>query len=320
MPVPPETGVVIHGQDLPVAEMIERARLAEKIGVDAVWLVQLPSLRDSAAVLAALACVTERVALGAGVLPFYTRPPVTMAQTALTVDELSGGRFTLGVGSGHRVTGEWMLGVPTGPPVGSMREYLSVVTSLIRDGEVHETGAWYRAHAVYAAPRRAGLPVYLGAFGPRLAELAGEAADGLMLWMCTAAYIHEVVMPALERGLRRSGRSPDGFPVVAMVPGAVSEDLAGDRELLRRYLAAYARVPTYRRMYELSGFGDELARGAVSDGMLDGIAVLGDEAAVRDMAARYARAGATQVVVTPMASAHNDRALFTRTVEALVGR
>nr|BFE80839.1 hypothetical protein GCM10020093_034400 [Planobispora longispora] len=178
MPVPPETGVVIHGQDLPVAEMLERARLAEKLGVDAVWLVQLPSLRDSAAVLAALACVTERVTLGAGVLPFYTRPPVTMAQTALTVDELSGGRFALGVGSGHRVTGEWMLGVPTGPPVGSMREYLSVVTSLIRDGEVHQTGDWYRAHAVYAAPRRAGLPVHLGAFGPRLAELAGRPPTG----------------------------------------------------------------------------------------------------------------------------------------------
>ncbi|WP_066370587.1 LLM class flavin-dependent oxidoreductase [Herbidospora mongoliensis] len=316
----PGTGVVIHGQDLPVAEMLDRAALAEKIGVDAVWLVQLPSLRDSGSVLAALAGVTSRVTLGAGVLPFYTRPPVTLAQTALTVDELSGGRFALGVGSGHRMTAEWMLGVPMGPPVDSMREYLSVVTSLIRDGEVYQTGRYFTAHAVYAGPRRPELPVYLGAFGPRMAELAGEHADGLMLWMCSAPYVHEVVMPALRRGLARAGRSLDGYPVIVMVPGAVSTDLAGDRELLRRYLAAYARVPTYRTMYERSGFGADLASGKVGDAMLDGIAVLGDESAVADMVSRYAEAGATQVVITPMASAHNDRALFTRTVEALVNR
>ncbi|MFF4778331.1 LLM class flavin-dependent oxidoreductase [Microtetraspora fusca] len=318
--MPPTTGVVIHGQDLSATEMLERARIAEKIGVDEVWLVQLPSLRDSAAVLAATARVTDRVTLGAGVLPFYTRPPVTMAQTAMTIDELSGGRFALGVGTGHRVTAEWMLGVPMGPPVDAMREYLTVITSLVRDGEVHLDGAWFKAHAVYVSPRRAAMPVYVGAFGPALAELAGELADGLVLWMCTADYVRDVVMPALLRGLRKSGRSLDGFPVLAMVPGAVADDLAGDREHLRRYLAAYARVPTYRRMYELSGFGEELRRGVVSDAMLDGIAVIGGEEDIAAMADRYRAAGVTQVVVTPMVSAHSERALFVRTVEALMSR
>ncbi|WP_066951391.1 LLM class flavin-dependent oxidoreductase [Microtetraspora fusca] len=318
--MPPTTGVVIHGQDLSATEMLERARIAEKIGVDEVWLVQLPSLRDSAAVLAAMARVTDRVTLGAGVLPFYTRPPVTMAQTAMTIDELSGGRFALGVGTGHRVTAEWMLGVPMGPPVDAMREYLTVITSLVRDGEVHLDGAWFKAHAVYVSPRRAAMPVYVGAFGPALAELAGELADGLVLWMCTADYVRDVVMPALLRGLRKSGRSLDGFPVLAMVPGAVADDLAGDREHLRRYLAAYARVPTYRRMYELSGFGEELTRGVVSDAMLDGIAVIGGEEDIAAMADRYRAAGVTQVVVTPMVSAHSERALFVRTVEALMSR
>ncbi|MEO3855326.1 LLM class flavin-dependent oxidoreductase [Acrocarpospora sp. B8E8] len=312
--------MVIHGQDLPVAEMLERARLAEKLGADAVWLVQLPSLRDSAAVLAAMCGVTDRVTLGAGVLPYYTRPPVTMAQTALTIDELSGGRFALGVGTGHRLTADWMLGRPADAPVPSMREYLEVVTALVRDGEVHTTGSRFRANAVYVSPRRAGLPVYVGAFGPALAELAGEVADGLLVWMCTADHLREVVMPALRRGLRAAGRSLDGFPVVAMVPGAVCDDLDQDRELLRRYLAAYARVPSYRRMYERSGFGGDLARGAVGDEMLAAIAVLGVENDIRAMADRYEQAGATQVVITPMASAHHDRTLFTRTVEALACR
>lgn len=311
------TGVVIHGQDLSVAEMLARARLAEQLGVDAVWLVQLPSLRESTSVLAAMAGVTSRVTLGAGVVPYYTRPPVTLAQTAMTIDELSGGRFTLGIGTGHRVTGEWMLGVPAGPPVASLREYLTVVSSLVRDGEAHVNGTWFNAHAVYVSPRRATLPVYLGAFGPALARLAGQIADGLMVWMCTADHLRDVVRPALLDGLKLAGRSPDAFPVIAMVPGAVSDDLPTDRELLRRYLAAYARVPTYRRMYELSGFSDELTRGVISDTMLDAVATLGSIAETAD---RYHAAGATQVVITPMASAHTDRALFTRTVEALVNR
>jgi F420-dependent oxidoreductase-like protein len=319
---PRSTGIVIEGQDLDARDVLNRAQLAEKIGVDQVWLVQLPSIRDSAAVLAAMAMRTERVTLGAGILPFYTRPPVMMAQTAATIDELSDGRFVLGVGVGHRLTAEWTLGRPLARPVDLLREYLTVVTSLLREGECHLDGTHYTAHAMYASARRPTLPAYLGVLGPRMCELAGEVADGLLLWMCPASYVRDVAVPALRRGLARSGRSLADFPVTVLVPGSVSHDVADDRERLRRYLSTYARVPNYRRMYQAAGFGAALSGGPrpgeVADELLDSIGVIGTADDVVSMIATYHDAGATDVIITPMAQAHYDDGLWQRTAEAVV--
>lgn len=313
------TGIVIEGQGLAARDLLNRAELAEKVGVDSVWLVQLPSIRDSAGVLSAMAVRTERVTLGTGILPFYTRPPVMMAQTAATIDELSDGRFVLGVGIGHKLTAEWTLGMSLTRPVDAMREYFTVVTSLLRDGEAHLDGAYYRAHAMYASPRRSTLPAYLGVLGPRMCELAGEVADGLMLWMCPASYVRDVAMPALHRGLRKAGRDAADFPVVVLVPGSVSRDRAADREQLRYYLSTYARVPNYRRMYEASGYGAALRGGEIGDELLDHVGVVGTQDDVRATVAAYHEAGATDVVITPMAEAHYDDGLWQATAEAVVG-
>ncbi|MEV0728024.1 LLM class flavin-dependent oxidoreductase [Polymorphospora sp. NPDC050346] len=312
------TGIAIEGSDLPVRELIDRARLAEQVGLDAAWLIQLPNMRDSFSVLAAMAAVTERIQLGAGIMPLYTRPPVVMAQTAATIDEVSDGRFTLGVGLGHRLTAEWSLGVPLGPSLPAMREYLSVVTALLRTGEVHVDGKWYKGHSRYASPRRDGLATCLGALGPKMSELAGEVADGLLLWMCTVDYVRDVAIPHLRKGLERSGRDLDGFPVVVFAPGAVSVDRAGDVESLRHYLSTYARVPNYRAMYEASGFAHALAGGEIGDDLLSAVGVIGSDDDVTARVAEYAAAGATEVVITPMASAHQDRDLWRRTGEAAV--
>ncbi|WP_228989077.1 LLM class flavin-dependent oxidoreductase [Streptomyces sp. DH8] len=310
-------GIVLEGQDISVSDLVDRARMAEKAGVDSVWMVQLPTLRDSASVLAALAVSTETVQLAAGVLPYYSRPPVVMAQTAATVDELSGGRFRLAVGTGHRMIAEWSLGRQPGPPADEMREYLGAVRGLLHDGEVNTEGGYFRAHSVYSSPRRGDQPVYLGAFGPRMCRLAGELADGIVLWMCTPQYVRDVALPQVRAGLRQAGRDPEGFPVTVMIPGMVSDDLAADREILRTYLSTYARVPNYRRMYEASGFADEVHSGRIGDGLLDGVGVVGDEDAVGAGIARYHAAGATEVVLTPMAGAHYDAALLRRTAEAV---
>ena len=312
------TGIVIEGQDLGVRDVLDRAQLAEKIGVDSVWLVQLPSIRDSAGVLSAMAMCTERVTLGAGILPFYTRPPVMMAQTAATIDEISGGRFVLGVGVGHKLTAEWTLGMSLAKPVDTMREYLTVVTSLLRDGEAHLDGTYYRAHAMYASARRPSLPAYLGVLGPRMCELAGEVADGLLLWMCPASYVRDVAVPALRRGLARAGRSLADFPVTVLVPGSVSDNRDSDRERLRRYLSTYSRVPNYRRMYEASGYGSALLGGEIGDDLLDNVGVIGTHADVVSAIATYHEAGATDVIITPMAEAHYDEGLWQRTAEAVV--
>src|SRR5215471_14333712 len=135
-------------------ESVNRARLVEKHGYESLWTTQLPTARDASLVLAAYAYATERVKLGTGVLPIYTRHPTAMAQMAATLDELSGGRFLLGIGVSHRVTVESMWGLRLESPVDAMREYLTIVRTSLRDGACSFEGKYFSAHWTYLGPRR----------------------------------------------------------------------------------------------------------------------------------------------------------------------
>jgi hypothetical protein len=106
--------------------------------------------------------------------------------------------------------------------------------------------------------------------------------------------------------------------VVVFAPAAVSEDPAADTESLRQYLSTYARVPNYRAMYEASGFGHALADGRIGDDLLSAVGVIGTSGDIAARVAQYEAAGATEVVIAPMAGAHADRDLWRRTAEAIV--
>jgi alkanesulfonate monooxygenase SsuD/methylene tetrahydromethanopterin reductase-like flavin-dependent oxidoreductase (luciferase family) len=153
-------GVLINHINQPLGEVIEQARLAEKYGADSIWLTQTAGQREIGMLLSALAANTENVQLGMAVQPIYVHPPVVTAQTALTLDELSGGRLVLGLGVGHRVMGEWMMGASYTPQAAAMREYLAIVRSLSTEGQVNFTGRWYGAAppGPAAVPGRAGSP------------------------------------------------------------------------------------------------------------------------------------------------------------------
>ena len=122
-------------------ESVVRAKMAERLGFKSVWTTQLPDARDASLVLAAYANATERVTLGTGVLPIYTRHPTATAQMAATLDELSGGRFILGIGVSHKVTVEGMWGMRLDSPVEAMRDYLTIVRTSLREGSSSFEGA-----------------------------------------------------------------------------------------------------------------------------------------------------------------------------------
>src|SRR5438034_5565378 len=136
-----------------VDESIARAKAAERLGFESVWTTQMPDARDAALVLAAYANHTERVKLGTGVLPIYTRNPTAMAQMAATLDELSHGRFILGLGISHKVTVEGMWGMQLHSPVEAMREYLTIVRGILRDGGCSFERRHCHARVACAAPR-----------------------------------------------------------------------------------------------------------------------------------------------------------------------
>jgi F420-dependent oxidoreductase-like protein len=292
---------------------IERAKLADHLGYDSIWASQLPPARDTPLVLATYAAATSRIGLGTAVMPIYTRHPTAMAQMALTLDEISGGRFRLGIGVSHQVTVESMWGLRLVHPVEAMREYAGIVRALITTGSVGVSGEHFSAYTPHTAPRREGLPILISALSPRMLELAGEIADGVSLWMCAPDYIRDVVVPTVRKGREKAGKTMEGFEVEAAVPLCLTTDRAAGLAVFRGTAERYASLPFYRRVLDKT-FPD--MSDTPNDKILAALAGVGDEAELRATIERYQEAGVTLPVVGPF-SGHEGAAGFDATLEAL---
>ena len=297
-------------------ESVLRAKMAERLGFKSVWTTQMPDARDAALVLAAYANATERVNLGTGVLPIYPRHPTAMAQMAASLDELSGGRFILGLGVSHKVTVEAMWGLRLEKPVEAMREYLHIVRTSLREGGCSFEGEYFTARWAYSAPRRPDMPVMVSAQNPRMLELAGELADGVVLWMSSPSYIRDRIVPALAAARTKAGKSMEGFEIVAAIPVCLTTDRKGGLAVFRQTVTRYASLPYYRKILDASGFKDQLEADEISDAMLDELAGIGDEQRVRDAIERYRQAGVTVLGVGPFGG-HEGARGFEATLEAV---
>jgi F420-dependent oxidoreductase-like protein len=294
---------------------VARARRAEELGFDSIWVNQMPDARDATLVLSEYARATTTLGLGTGVLPIYTRHPTAMVQAAATLDELSGGRFRLGIGLGHRVLVEDMWGLKLESPAAAMGEYLRMVRAGLREGGGNDTGRFFTANWRYSGPRREELPILLASLGPRMLDLAGEHADGVVLWMCSPAFIAGEVVPRVRAARERAGKTLEGFEIVAAVPISLTTDVAAGLDQFRKTATMYAGLPFYRKALESGGFAEDLATGAPTDRMLKELGGIGDEAAVRDAIRRYRDAGTTLPAIGPF-QGYEGAAGFEATVEA----
>jgi F420-dependent oxidoreductase-like protein len=283
---------------------LDRVRLADRLGLDAVYTTQIAA-RDALSVLMAYASVSERIRLGTGVVPIFARTPVAMAQAAATIDEFSGGRMVLGLGVSHQVTVENWYGSTITKPVTQMREYVGTVRAILR-GEPPPEGQFFPTRFQFMGYEpRPELPVYVAALSPNMLRLAGEIADGVMLWLCNPAYIRDVVVPEVRAGRERAGKTLAGFDVVAAVPVALTDDMDAARAAMRQDLIPYASLPFYRAMLERSGFGADLAafdegmqagdieraKAGLSEELLHALAGIGTADDVRAAVDRYREAG-----------------------------
>jgi alkanesulfonate monooxygenase SsuD/methylene tetrahydromethanopterin reductase-like flavin-dependent oxidoreductase (luciferase family) len=301
---------------------VERVRLAESLGYDSTYVTHIAG-RDSLTVLAAYAAPTERIKLGTGVLPIYSRTPVATAQTAATIDEISGGRMILGIGVSHRVTVENWYGQTIGRPVAEMREYVGALRAILRGEDPPEGEKWPTAFHFMGYEARPELPIYVAALSPNMLRLAGEIADGVLLWLCDPPYVRDVVLPEVTKGRARAGKDLAGFDIVPAVPAAVTNDRSATLDRVRADLVTYLSLPFYRSMLERSGFeaeiagfdegiaaGDvERAKAAMSEAMLDSLGGFGDGNDVRAAVNRYLDAGAVSPGVSPVPSADFEATL-----------
>lgn len=301
-------------------QAIERVKLAESLGYDSAFVTHIAG-RESLTVITAYALATERIRVGTGVVPIYTRTPATMAQTAATIDELSAGRLTLGLGVSHRPVVEGWHGQTIDRPVDEMREYVTIVRAILRGEQPPGGEKWRTGFRLAGLEPRPSLPLFVAALSPAMLRLAGEIGDGVMLWLCNPSYIRDVVVPAVREGRERSGHTLEGFEIVAAVPGALTDDAVGAYAAIRSELLTYFSLPFYRTMLERSGYGDDIAafdaaqgeaeamRAAISDGFLDALTAVGDESAVRAGVERYREAGVTLPCLGPISRTDFDSTL-----------
>lgn len=292
-------------------DAIARVKLAESLGYESVYVTHIAG-RESLTVLTAYALATSTIRVGTGVVPIYTRTPATMAQTAATIDELSGGRLTLGLGVSHRPVVEGWHGQSIDRPVAEMREYTAIVRAILRGDDPPPGEKWQTGFRLFGLDPRPALPIYIAALSPAMLRLAGEVADGVLLWLCNPSYIREVVIPELTAGRERAGLTLDGFDVVPAVPAAVTDNPEEAYRAMRKDLLPYFGLPFYRAMIERTGFGSDIAaydaaagdldamQSAISDGFLEELTAVGDASAVQRGLERYRAAGATSPCVGPI--------------------
>jgi F420-dependent oxidoreductase-like protein len=306
---------------------LQRVERAEQLGYESAYTTHIAA-RDSLTVLAAYAGRTSRIKLGTGVLPIHSRTPVATAQAAATIDELSGGRMVLGLGISHRVTVENWYGATIEKPVAEMREYTEAIRAMFHGEDSPNDNRFPTKFRFMGYEPRADLPIYIAALSPAMLRLAGEIADGAMLWLCNPEYIREVVVPEVSEGRRRAGKSLDGFDIVAAVPASVTDDIEEARASLRQELIPYFSLPFYRAMIERSGFADDIegfdtamqggdpmgAASAISDRFLEQLAAIGNPTEAAAAVERYREAGA----VSPCIGAV-PRTDFDLTLKSLAG-
>ena len=304
-------GVHVVAPDAP--GLVDGIVVAERAGLDVAWLTVGRLAPDPFPVFAAAAARTERIQFGTSIVPTFPRHPLSLAQSALAVDEIAPGRLRLGVGPSHQPMVESVWGIPFERPQAHLREYLTILKAVLQEGRVAFQGEILRADGEIDSPRE--VPVMAAALRPRAFRLCGELADGAISWMCPWPYIRDVAAPALAAGAAQAGRAKP--PMVVHAPIVVSEDAVTVRTAARQQLGRYLRLPYYARMFQDAGF-PEAAGPELSETLAEALVITGSEEQVAERIATLPDYGADELLAMPLPVGADPQAGIERTL-ALLG-
>lgn len=292
-----------------LAGLVSDAVAAESAGFSSFWFPQVPGYLDALTAVALVGAATRTMEIGTAVVPIQTRHPVILAQQALTTQVACAGRFALGIGPSHDWIIKGQLGLSYDRPVALLRDYLDVLLAgFSGSGTVDVENTAFTVHSPVDVTDQT-VPVLLAALGPAMLRIAGERADGTILWMADERAIGEHVAPRINAAAEAAGRGRPrvvaGIPVTLCAPADVDDARAHASEVL-----GHAHLsPNYLRLLEHGDAED------VGDTM-----AAGDETAVRQSLQRYCDAGVTDLAarVVPIgADAAARRASWDRTMEFL---
>ncbi len=277
-----------------VSDMRELARITEEAGFDGILSPEVPPYNAITNAQVFAEC-TERINVGTWIANIYMRQPVVATATALTIQEITGGRMILGLGVSHKPVNS-RYDIDMGNPIESMRNYV---------GEV-------KAFADGTSPRLSlkrkvpDLPVYIAGLTKAAAQLAGEVADGIMPYLCPPAYV-ATLKEQVAAGAAKAERDPSAISITNGIPSFVSDDEAAAVAAAKRGLGPYARFPFYQRLIRNIGFGDiidQVQDGAnpaevFTDELIDSIALAGTPDNCKKKLEEHFAAGVDLAILVP---------------------
>src|SRR5947208_2290917 len=315
------------GLGLTREDQLEIVQEAERLGYDSVWTAEAYG-SDAATVLAWLAGQTSTIKLGSGIFQMPGRSATMTAMTAATIDQLSGGRMLLGIGSSGPQVSEGWHGVRFAKQLQRTREYIEVMRMALARERVEYHGQTIelplpdgpgKALKLTIAPVQERIPIYLAAIGPKNTALAGEIADGWIPTLLDPEHLSGL-REHLDEGAARAGRSLNGFDIAPTVQVNIGDDRERARDALRPYIALYVggmgsrKQNFYNQLVQRYGFEDaarevqdlylegrkDEAAAALPAELIDITMLCGPPDAVRERLRVYREAGVGTLAVAPM--------------------
>src|SRR6476661_3930565 len=335
------------GLGLSAEEQLQLVREAESLGYDSVWAAEAYG-SDAATILGWLAGATDRIRLGSAIFQMPGRTPAMTAMTAATLDQLSAGRFVLGLGSSGPQVAEGWHGQPFAKQLQRTREYVDIVRMALARERVEYNGQSYelpipdgpgKALKLMIPPVQPKIPIYIAAIGPKNTALTGEIADGWIPTFFSPEYMHEA-RKLLDEGAakREGGKLPDDFDIAPTVQIAIDDDIERARDVMRPVLALYiggmgSRDKNfYNQLVSRYGFEDaakevqdlyldgkkEEAAAALPAELIDRTSLVGPKERVQERIEVYREAGVGTLVATPTVFDPEGRKRMIREIAEMV--
>jgi 5,10-methylenetetrahydromethanopterin reductase len=239
-------------------------------------------------VLAAAMHEVSDIKVASGVVPIQNQHPMLMAQRVLTLNQIAGGRFTLGIGVTHRAVTEGMWGISWDRSVRRLSEYLDGLLPLLAGEQVNATGEMLTTRGALQISGAPTPDVYVAALGPQMLRLSGRRTAGTITWMTGPKTLKEHIGPTMRAAAAEAGRPDGAVSVAAALPIAVTDDVAAARAVAAEQFAMYGHLPSYRAMLDREGYaGPEDA------------ALIGDESTVHDRLDEVRAADVDEFVAIP---------------------
>lgn len=323
-------GVAFSGGLAP-GEIVECVQRAEELGYESAWVAEGHG-GDQFAILAACAVATRRIVLGTSISSVFVRSIPTIAMAAATVDHLSNQRFILGLGSSHKVQVEPEHGIPFGKPVQKVWESVAIIRTLLRDGVVSYQGETVNIQRfdLWFTPSRPEIPIYLAGLFPRMLEVCGEIAQGVILTRSTLETGRRVA-EHVAVGARRAGRRPEEIVLTSLLPCMVADNKQEACETMRPMVAFYGGFfPRYNRLIADHGFPDvaqairdawtrgdrEAATRAVPNALIEATGVVGTPTECQERLEAYRHSGITVPIISLRGAGRESKRVALETIQA----